>query len=314
MWFWLSLIALLFWSGSDLFSKIGSKPDDKYSHWKMSMAVGLIMGIHAAYEIFIGGVEISLHAILAYLPASFMYILSMVIGYIALRFTELSISSPICNSSGAIAAILCFVFLHEAQTIVQVIGILLVAAGVIGLGFAEMKESDEARFERQKSAKVQYRKSWIALVLPILYCLIDALGTFFDSVILREEDTETFLDTVFPHTLDEGVANVAYELTWLAIGIVAAVYVLVVKREKLTLRREGPKVLGGICETAGQFAYIYALGDTLHSGFAAAIISAYCAVSVLWSRIFLREKLSWKHYTAILVAVCGIVLLGIYDG
>ena len=69
MWFWLSLIALLFWSGSDLFSKIGSKPDDKYSHWKMSMAVGLIMGIHAAYEIFIGGVEISLDGDRLYRPS-----------------------------------------------------------------------------------------------------------------------------------------------------------------------------------------------------------------------------------------------------
>ena len=34
-WFILSLIAILFWSGSDLFSKLGSRPDDKYSHWKM---------------------------------------------------------------------------------------------------------------------------------------------------------------------------------------------------------------------------------------------------------------------------------------
>ena len=41
MWFLYSIIALLCWSGSDLFSKMGSKPDDKYSHWKMVMAVGL---------------------------------------------------------------------------------------------------------------------------------------------------------------------------------------------------------------------------------------------------------------------------------
>ena len=44
-WFFLALIAMLFWSGSDLFSKMGSKPDDKYSHWKMVMAVGLVMGL-----------------------------------------------------------------------------------------------------------------------------------------------------------------------------------------------------------------------------------------------------------------------------
>ena len=42
MWFWFSLIALICWSGSDLFSKIGCQDaDDKYSHLKMVMAVGL---------------------------------------------------------------------------------------------------------------------------------------------------------------------------------------------------------------------------------------------------------------------------------
>ena len=58
-WFILSILAMVCWSGSDFFSKIGSRPDDKYSHWKMVMAVGLVMGLHAAYEIFVGGVEIS---------------------------------------------------------------------------------------------------------------------------------------------------------------------------------------------------------------------------------------------------------------
>ena len=77
MWFWLSLIALLCWSGSDLFSKIGCQdPSDKYSHLKIVMAVGVVMGIHAAWEIFVGGVEINLQVIITYLPVSILYILS----------------------------------------------------------------------------------------------------------------------------------------------------------------------------------------------------------------------------------------------
>ena len=38
-----------------------------------------------------------------------------------------------------------------------------------------------------------------------------------------------------------------------------------------------------------------------------------CAASVLWSRIFLREKLSWRHYLMLLLIVVGIVLIGILD-
>ena len=77
---------------------------DKYSHLKMVMAVGLVMGLHAAYEVFFNGVEISGEIILTYLPVSMLYILSMAIGYLGLRYIELSISSPICNSSGAPAS------------------------------------------------------------------------------------------------------------------------------------------------------------------------------------------------------------------
>ena len=107
MWFWLSLVTLICWSGSDLFSKIGCRDaKDRYSHLKMVMAVGLVMGLHAAYEIFAGGVEISLSIILTYLPVSLLYIASMAMGYLGLRYIELSISSPICNSSGALVAVM----------------------------------------------------------------------------------------------------------------------------------------------------------------------------------------------------------------
>ena len=45
----------------------------------------------------------------------------------------------------------------------------------------------------------------------------------------------------------------------------------------------------------------------------APIISAYCAASVLWSRLFLKEKLSWKHYGMIALIVAGIVIMGVLD-
>ena len=96
MWFWLSLIALLCWSGSDLFSKIGCRDaDDHLAHLKMVIAVGVVMGLHAAYEIFIGGVSVTWHVIWTYLPVSLLYIVSMALGYIGLRYIELSADGPI---------------------------------------------------------------------------------------------------------------------------------------------------------------------------------------------------------------------------
>ncbi|MBQ5815998.1 MAG: EamA family transporter [Oscillospiraceae bacterium] len=313
MWFWLSIVAMLCWSGSDIFSKIGSKQSDKYSHWKMVMAVGLVMGLHAAYEIFVNKVPISFGDILTYMPASALYILSMIFGYVSLRYIELSISSPICNSSGALAAILCLIFLKQDVGALGMVAIGVVAAGVLLLGIVNANEDEELRVERQKNANRKYARSFLALLLPLLYCLIDAAGTFVDTLILREEDTGTILDSVFATTLPEDTANVAYELTFLFMGIVAAIYVLVIRRDRLIPKDEGTKLLGGVCETAGQFAYIFALGDTAHAAPAAAIISAYCVMSLVWSHIFLKEKLSWKHYVAIAITAIGIITLGVLD-
>ena len=301
MWFWLSLIALLCWSGSDLFSKIGCQgEDDKLSHLKMVIAVGVVMGLHAAYEVFIGGVEINPGVFATYLPVSLLYISSMAIGYLGLRYIELSISSPICNSSGAIVAVLCLITGGIGEIVpMQLLATALVCIGVIGLGIVEAHEDEGLRAARQDAANRHYAKSWLALALPIIYCLLDALGTFADSLVLE--------------TLNEDSANVAYELTFLLAGLVCFVYVVFIKKDRLLPRREAPKYVGALFETAGQFAYIYAIADSAHVAMAAPIISSYCVASVLWSRIFLKEKLSKKHYAMIALVVAGIAILGFFD-
>ncbi len=300
MWFWFAIITLLCWSGSDFFSKIGCRDaKDPYSHLKMVMAVGAVMGLHAAYSIWIGGTEISLQIILTYLPVSLLYILSMTLGYVGLRYIELSISSPICNASGALVAVIAIITgTAEVMQLPQYLAIALACAGVIALGFVEANEDDALREARQTASNYKYAKSWLALALPIAYCLLDAAGTFADDLILE--------------TLNEDSANCAYELTFLAAGIVCFFYTCVVKKQKLTVKMEAPKYIGAIFETAGQLFYVYALAGG-ESALAAPIISSYCAASVLWSRLFLKEKLSWKHYLCIAVTFAGIVIMGIYD-
>ena len=301
MWLWLSLIALLCWSGSDLFSKIGCRDgSDKYSHLKMVIAVGVVMGLHAAYEIFVGGTEISWSVIWTYLPISLLYISSMALGYLGLRYIELSVSSPICNSSGALVAVLTLLFVGgEDYSPLALLAIALVCVGAIGLGVVDATEDPELRAERQKDGNYKYAKSFLALALPVAYCILDAAGTFADNRVLE--------------TLDEGSANCAYELTFLAAAVFCFIYVVLIKKDRLVPKMEGPKYLGAICETAGQFAYIYAIADTSHLAMSAPIISSYCAASVLWSRLFLKEKLSWKHYGMICLVVIGIAIMGIFD-
>lgn len=305
MWFLFSLIALFCWSGSDLFSKIGCRDsDDRYSHLKMIMAVGFVMGLHAVYEIFIHKVQFTSGVMLLYLPVSMLYIFSMAIGYLGLRYIELSVSSPICNSSGAIVAILTLITAGIGDDLppAALPAVALVCIGVIALGWVEAHEDDALRAARQDESNYHYAKSWLAITLPVIYCLLDALGTFADSRVLDRLGEEM-----------ADACNVAYELTFLLMGILCGIYVIAKKKQRLYAHREIPKITGAVFETVGQFFYIYALADTEHVAFSAPIISSYCVASVLWSRLFLKEKLSGKHYACIALVIAGIVIMGILD-
>ena len=215
MWFWLALAALLCWSGSDLFSKIGcSNQDDRTSHLKMVIMVGLVMGVHAAYEIFVGGVRVTWDIIWTYLPVSLLYISSMTLGYIGLRYIELSISSPICNSSGALAAIL-YLISGERLEKMQYVGVFLVCLGVISLAIVDAREDEELRARRQEASNKKYAKSALAILLPVLYCILDAAGSFADGLVL-----DKLALTIENY---EASANVAYELTFLFAAAVSLI-------------------------------------------------------------------------------------------
>ncbi len=294
-WFVFSLIAILFWSGSDLFSKMGSRPDDKLSHWKMVMAVGAVMGAHAVIMLCMG-TPFQLSDIVTYLPASLLYILSMIFGYVGLRYIELSISSPVCNSSGAVAAILCFALLGQAISGLQLVGIILVCAGVFALSYIEKKQDDAERAARRELADVKYERSVLAIVFPLLYCAIDGLGTFADALILENSN------------ILEDSANIAYELTFLLMAVVAFVYVVLIKKERIRIGKEKVKLAAGLSETIGQYFYIFAIGA--NAVVAAPMISSYCVVSLIWARLFLKERLTLRHYAVIAVTAVGIAILG----
>ncbi len=334
MWFILSIIALLFWSGSDFYSKAGTDTEDKYSHWKIVIAVGLVMGLHGTFEWLIGGESFGLKDALVYLPVSFFYILAMVLGYIGLRYAYLTLTTPICNTSGASAIVFMIIFgvssynLHNKSDLLQIFAIILTVIGIILLSVAEDSEEKKAnKIAKKNSLKdlITKKSALVGILLSVLYCLIDGIGTFLDTTVLDEMGTDTLMykivhavspwyaDNVIAVEYNEGSANIAYEYTFFVLAIICAIYVFAIKKEKINKKLDGFKLLGGVCETAGQFAYIFALGYDSKEAAAAAIISAYCVMSIVWARIFLKEKIAKKQYAAIAIIVVGIVILGVFD-
>lgn len=303
MWFPLALITAIFWGGSDLFSKMGTNPKDKYSHLKMIIVVGGVMGIVGIVMLFMNLDNFDPMSIIKYLPIAALYIGAMFLGYIGLRFLELSVSSPVCNSSGAIAAIFCLVFLGQRMETVQYFAVGLIVLGAVLLSVFDLKDESKARRFRGEVIEDKYRVGLIAVLLPVFYALLDALGTFGEVVLLEGDEP----------IMSESDAQIAYYLIFLVCAIVAAFYLFVVKKQSISIKEEREKGFAALCETAGQFFYILALADEDNAVKAAPLISAYCVFSIIFSHIFLKEKLTRRQYGAVALAVVGIVIMGFFD-
>ena len=325
MYFIFALVALLCWSGSDLFSKKGTNEKDPNSHWKVVFAVGLIMGIHFFITLIGGAIidsvggpdevpkfiaslfytDFKFMDFINYLPVAALYIFAMVLGYIGLRYIELSVSSPICNCSGSLALLLCAIFLPMLGGDVieldawSIIGVVLITLGIIAVGIVDSKESQELKELRRLESNRKYTKSFLALLLPIAYLIIDALGTVGDEVFFIYNDISDYS------------ANSSFELTFFFLAVFAFIWVKFVKKDNLFKNQSKDVYIGGLCETIGQVFYMAVMFADYEVGMP--IISAYCVVSVLWSRIFLKEKLSKYHYVSIATTIAGIILLGIFS-
>lgn len=326
MYFIFALVALFAWSGSDLFSKLGTSQKDKNSHWHVIFAVGVVMGIHAVITIIFGSFidpdntpswilsviysDFKPMDFVRYAPIAFIYLAAMVVGYVGLRYIELSVSSPICNSSGSLALVICLMFGWATLNGGSIAGVILVTLGIISLGIVEYRESDEVKLARQDGSNFKYTKSLWAILIPIIYLFMDAMGTVGDQLV---SELELF-------DMSEYASNTAFEFTSLCFAIFAFLYVKFIKKEKFfsfgvengedkLLKRN--LILGAICETVGQIFYMSVMFSDFDAGMP--MISAYCVLSVVWSRIFLKEKLSYKHYIAIALTFAGIILLGIFS-
>ncbi len=315
MWFVFALVATLGWGFADMFYKKSSDGEDADSHLKISVWVGLVMGVCALALLPFAETGFSVSSLLVgavkYSPASLAYIISMVIGYIGLRYLELSIVSPVQNASGAlstVAMIIYFAVIGNAARVMSefsyldIIGTAVIVLGVVALAVVEKKCSSGELLSSDK----KYRMSALALIFPILYCVFDTIGTAADGIILHEETGLGFgeIDVI-----------ILYGLTFFAVGIGSWIYMLIRRKKPynpFALREIKTKGIAAVCEEFGQIFYVYAMASK--PLLAAPMIASYCIISVVLSRVFLKEKLRPAQYACVIAVLVGIVMLGVSEG
>ena len=316
-WLFFSVATALLWGTAELFYKKGAQPNERYSHLKICVWVGIVMGAHAIFTLLTQDIGYNPINLIRYLPVSLFYIVSMAFSYFGMRFLEESISDPIENTAGVICVLLFAIFMGDEFSALTWVAVGVITVGVVGVSFLENRGETTRKKNYGKVLAV------VAFIMPFLYALLDAFGTFLDDAFFLVEDVANSpLVDVTEETI-EAVANTSYELTFalFALGLFIFMKAKKVKFGPIfTKNKSGKfrfaanhqdKLLAAVFETAGQFTYVYALGGV--DAVAAPILSSVCVVSLLLSRIFLKEKLSWKTYACIAVVIVGILLLAIAE-
>ena len=304
-WLFFSVATALLWGTAELFYKKGALPNEKYSHLKICVWVGVVMGAHAIFTLLTQDIGYNPVNLLIYLPVSTFYIISMAFSYFGMRFLEESISDPIENTAGVICVLLFAIFMGDEFSLLTWIAVGVITVGVVGVSYLEN------RGETPRKKTYGKKLAIVAFIMPFLYALLDAFGTFLDDAFFLVEDIANapFVD-VTEETM-EAVANTSYELTFALFALGLFIFMKAKKVKFGPIPQHKDKILAAVFETAGQFTYVYALGGV--DAIAAPILSSVCVVSLLMSRIFLKEKLSWKTYVFIGIVIVGILLLAVAE-
>ena len=302
MWLIFTLATTILWGFAELFYKKGSHEEHKYDHLRVCIMVGAVMGIHAVFTLLTSDIAYDPMNLIAYLPVSLCYIVSMACSFFGIRFIEESLSDPIENTSGAMCTVMCALFLGDEIAPMIWVAVAIIVIGILGVS----REEQSAGLERKN--RLGKKLAVIAFAMPFCYAIIDAIGCVLDIYFL-EMETSPLIGVTADNI--ELVANISYELTFAIVGLALLVFMMF-KRVKFELPKQKDKALAAVCETAGQLTYVYAMSG--NGAIAAPIISCVCVVSLLLSRIFLKEKLTKRQYMFITIIIAGILMLAVLEG
>lgn len=299
MWLIFATITVLLWGTSEtIFKKVSTQ--DKRSVLKLISYNGIVLGICALIFMAITKTEMNFDIILTYLPISAMYIASMFCTYKAMTLVKVSILSPLQNSSCVITTILCITLLKQEVGVVQIIAIIAIIISMILLSINKEEEilriESGNKEEDKKNAKHAYMLYLKGIAFALGYWFLDGIASYMDDYTLEAD-------------LSAEQVIIAFSLIYCFVGIICTIILKLKDKDyKFEMKKDKLKLIGTLIETLGQYTYIYtyAFGD---AALASPYIAAYSIVTVILSKIFLKEKLQKKQYILITIILIGMITL-----
>ena len=196
----------------------------------------------------------------------------------AIRRGPLSLVAPIASTYPIITAFLSVIFLKEALTLLQWFAIFIVVAGVVLLTFSSLQK------------KASFSGIPIAFATSLMWGILFVL---FKPIILQ-------MGIVLPSLLTGFIG-------------IAVVWMILIYRKEANIPKTFNRWLSLIFSVVvlGIAYPFFAIGlKVSNPAIITTISSAFPAVIVLLSVIFLKEKLHWWQILGIVAIISGVILLG----
>ena len=318
LWLGLTLISTFSWGVTDVFSKMSVDEKDEDYHLKLTIWTGLAMGALALLLLPFSESKAPIAELISryadFIPAAVLYIVSIIVGFVGLKYLELSVSSPLQNASGGVAMLIILAYylysgrisaVSEVISPLDWLGVILITAGILAMAVVQNRLAEGDNAGEHAGREKRRQLGALALLFPLAFCFMDAAGTVIDNYILNGTAEQ------------EGIGAVdyliLYSIAFFAIAVVLWLYLLVVRRKPYQpfQKSERIKAASGIGELMGNAFYMFAMAiDPLLT---APIISAYCVVSVVLSRTVLKERLQPVQYLCVGLVLCGIVVIAVSE-
>ncbi len=306
-WLTLTFLAWSGWGLTDIFLKLS----DARRPFRNALRISALMGLAGLLLFSVSGgfsragLPELLRENIIYIAISAVSAVCILVSNIGLRFLDMSVMSPIENSSGVIPPLVLGGFYlmhgdwHKVADLHPAVyaGTALILTGMVLLGYAE------SRAERGADNGRTLRVGALAVLLPLAFCIADAVDTVVCGIVLDRDLSE-----------DIGVGDLC-----IIYGLVNAVFGAVCWAALSALERriyhpfrggEGWPLLGAFSECGSYAAFLFAM--ELEPLLVPQIISSYCILSIVLSHWLLRERLTRLQYISLPPVIAGIALLAVY--
>ena len=291
MWLLLAVISTLFIGVSTILSKIGIKDADAYVTGAVTNTV-LLAGF-AGTALFTGkfaqAADMTMGTWLSVAASGIVLSVSWAFYFLGLKGGSVSVFLAIQSLTIVVSMVLCAVFIKEKITWFMIFGTVMILCGTLLM------------MDRQELSALKSKKLWQSDQRWILFAGLSAVCASISYVIVKA-DTEP---------IDTNVTS-----TFRYIIVVATLWSLLFAKKKggefkAAAGKTWLFILLGAAASGGGHVLVY---KALFLGKAAVIMTIYrmgMVISIILSRIFLKEKLQKKGWAGFGILVCGVILFAV---